>query len=273
DSGPQGRTRGASQFSRAPGQARADSGSTAMTVGALALTLAVQISAPARLATIDVKGEPTRLAWSADGTQLALQTAERDKLGMMNGNLRFYLLSSADGKLTSAQAFPEWADKYWAWKSNNYTPWSSTTTIDIKKDEKTLTATSSPMGGSLAKGGTSGDPNGGSTTPEELARRQYEAQKVNVITLTLMGETVGYFEGMQFIPGYTFGWSPKDLASIAYVNSSGRLAVMDKDGKKQQVDGTKNVLLPAWSVDGTKIVFLQKAAKNKYELCVAAVTK
>ncbi|HJZ76573.1 MAG TPA: hypothetical protein VKE51_32785, partial [Vicinamibacterales bacterium] len=105
------------------------------------------------------------------------------------------------------------------------------------------------------------------------ARRQYEAQKVNVITLTLMGETVGYFEGMQFIPGYTFGWSPKDLASIAYVNSSGRLAVMDKDGKRQLVDGTKNVLLPAWSVDGTKIVFLQKAAKNKYELCVAAVTK
>jgi hypothetical protein len=244
-----------------------------MLITAAALALALQIAAPVKIATIEVKGEPVRLAWTADGTQLAVQTGERDKLGMINNNPRFYLLSAADGKLAPAQAWPDWADKYWAWKSNNYTPWSSTTTIDATSEQKTIAATASPMGGSLAKGGTSGDPNGGGTTADEVARRQYESQKVNVVTLKLMGETVGYFEGMQFIPGYTFGWAPKEVAAIAYVNQGGKLAVMDKDGHKQQSDGTKNVILPAWSVDGSKIAFLQKAGKSKYELYVAAVTR
>jgi hypothetical protein len=242
-----------------------------MILTTLVLTVALQISAPARLSAIDVKGEPTRLAWSADGSQLAVQTAERDKAGMMSGNPRFYIVSAADGKTTSAQAWPDWADKYWSWKSNNYTPWSSTTSIDLKQEQKTLDATSAPMGGALAKGGTAAG-NAGSA-PEDIARHAYEMQKVNTVTLTLMGETVGYFEAMQFIPGYTFGWAPKELAAIAYVNSSGHLAVMDKDRNKQQVDGTKNVLLPAWSVDGTKIAFLEKTGKGKYDLYLAAVAK
>jgi Tol biopolymer transport system component len=48
---------------------------------------------------------------------------------------------------------------------------------------------------------------------------------------------------------------------------------MDKDRNKQQVESTKNPILPAWSTDGSKIAFLQKAGKNKYELYVAAVTR
>jgi len=237
----------------------------------VALALAIQVSAPAKTATLDVKGEPVRLAWAADGGQLAIQTAERDKAGMMTGNPRFYVVSAADGKITNAAAWPDWADKYWAWKSNNYTPWSSTTTIDLKQEQKTLSPTASPTGGALAKGGTASATSG--TSVEEASQHAYGLQTVNTVTLTLMGETVGYFEAMQFIPGYTFGWAPKDLAAIAYVNASGRLAVMDKDKNKQQVDGTKNVILPAWSVDGSKIAFLEKAGKNKYELYFAAVTK
>jgi len=244
-----------------------------MLIPAAVLALSLQIAAPSKVATVEVKGEPIRLAWSADGSQLAIQTGERDKAGMLNNSPRFYVLSAADGKISPAQAWPDWADKYWTWKSNNYTPWSSTTTIDLKADQKTVTATSSPMGGGLAKGGTSGDPNGGSTGADEVARRAYESQKVNVVTLTLLGETVGYFEGMQFIAGYSFGWAPKDLAAIAYVNSSGHLAVMDKDKNKQQVESTKNVILPAWSVDGSKIAFLQRASKGKYDLYLAGVTR
>jgi len=244
-----------------------------MVITAPALALALLVGAPAKTATIELKGEPIRLAWAADGTQLAIATGERDKAGMVNNNPRFYVLSAADGKLAPSPTWPEWADKYWTWKSNNYTPWSSTTAIEAKSDVKTLNATSAPMGGALAKGSPSGDPSGGGTTAEEVARHAYERQQVNVVTLTLMGETVGYFEGVQFIPGYTFGWAPKDLASIAYVTQAGRLAVMDKDGKKQQLDDTKNALLPAWSVDGTKIAFLQRSGKNKYDLFVAPVTK
>ncbi len=244
-----------------------------MMITPLTLALAVQIAAPAKIATVDVKGEPIRLAWAADGTQLAMQTAERDKAGMITGNPRFYVIAAADGKVSNAQAWPDWADKYWTWKSNQYTPWSATTTIDVKQDQKTLSATAAPMGGDLAKGATSGDPNGGGSAAADVASHAYGSQKINVTTLTLMGETVGVFEGMQFIPGYTFGWAPKDLASVAYVNRSGHLAVMDKDGKKQQIDGTKDVLLPGWSVDGSKIAFLQKSGKNKYDLWLAAVTR
>ncbi|HEY2432582.1 MAG TPA: hypothetical protein VGI12_07900 [Vicinamibacterales bacterium] len=241
-----------------------------MTMAVIAVTVAVQIGAPTKAATLEVKGEPIRLAWSEDGSQLAVQTAERDKAGMMTVNPRFYLVAVGNGSVTSAPAWPEWADKYWAWKSNNAAPWSAATTIDLKQDQKTMSATSAPMGGSLAKGGTA-SPTAG-TAAEDVASHAYGSQTVNTVTLTLLGETVGYFEGMQFIPGYTFGWSPKDLASIAYVNGGGHLAVMDKDKGRQQVDGTKNVLLPAWSADGAKIAFLEKAGK-KYELYLAPVTR
>jgi hypothetical protein len=244
-----------------------------MTTAVLAFALAIQIGAPAKTTTLEVKGEPIRLAWAEDGSRLAVQTAERDKAGMMTGNPRFYIVSTADGKMTSAPAWPDWADKYWTWKSNNHTPWSSTTSIDLKQEQKTLSATSSPMGGVLAKGGTTADAGGGTTTASDVATHAYGTQTVNTVTLTLMGETVGYFEAMQFIPGYTFGWAPTDLASIAYVNHSGRLAVMDKDGHKQQVDSTRDVILPAWSEDGAKIAFLQKAGKNKYDLYVAPVSR
>jgi hypothetical protein len=246
-----------------------------MLITTAALTIAIQIGAPAKVATLDtdkLKGEPTQLSWSADGTQFALQTSERDKTGMTR-NPRVYVLAAGDGKATPVDAVPEWAEKYWTWKSNQFAPWPGETKIDVMQDRKTVTSTSAPMGGSLAKGGTSGDPNGGGTTADEVASNKAQSQTLNVVTLKLMGETVGYFEGVQFLAGYTFGWAPKDVAAIAYVNGSGRLAVMEKDGQKQQVEGTKGVLLPAWSVDGTKIAFLQKAGKNKYDLYVATVTR
>ena len=241
-----------------------------MLVTTTALAIAIQVAAPVKTATIELKGEPTRLSWSGDGAELAIQTAERDDRGMTK-NPRNYLVAVAGGKLSNADASPEWADKYWTWKSDRLAPWAPSVGIDIKQEQKTVSSTSSPMGGSLAKGGTSGDPNSG-TTADEATQHKLNSQTLNVITLTLLGETVGYFEGVQFIPGYTFGWAPKDVAAIAYINRSGRLAVMDKDGNKQQVDSTKGVMLPAWSLDGTKIAFLQKTGKNKYDLFVAAVT-
>jgi hypothetical protein len=50
-----------------------------MLITAAAVALALQIATPARIATLELKGEPIRLAWSADGAQLAIQTGERDK--------------------------------------------------------------------------------------------------------------------------------------------------------------------------------------------------
>jgi hypothetical protein len=237
------------------------------------IVLALQISAPSLVATIDtgkLKGEPTQLAWSADGTKLFLQTSERDAVGMTK-NHRYFVMSAADGKPEAVKAPPDWATEYWTWKANQYAPGSSTFGIELKEDQRTVSATASPMGGDLARGGvdTSG---GGGTTASDVVGRAAQTQKQRVVTLTLKGENVGEFVGQQFLVGYTFGWSPRDRV-IAYTHSSGRLGVMDEQGNKQQVDGTKNVILPAWSPDGARIAFLQRAGKNKYELFIAGVTK
>ena len=240
-----------------------------MLITTAVLALSIQIGAPARLTTIEVKGEPTQLSWSADGAQLAIQTGERDKVGMMR-NPRFYVLSAADGKLSNVPASPDWADKYWTWKSNQFAPWSPALGIDIKSDRKTISATSAPMGGSLAKGGGA-DATAG-TTMDDAVSAKTQSQILNVVTLSLMGETIGYFEGVQFMPGFTFGWAPKEVAAIAYVNSSGHLAVMDKDKNKLQVESTRGVLLPAWSVDGGRIAFMQKAGK-RFEVYIAPVSR
>jgi len=237
-----------------------------------AAALTVQISTPALATNIDtgkMKGEPTQLSWSEDGSQLFIQTNERDDQQMII-KPRYYVLTPANGKISSVDAPPAWAADYWTWKSNQFAPGSTTFGIDIKKDEQKLSSTSAPMGGDLARGGT--DTGGGGTSAGDVASARAQTQSQNVFSLSLKGETVGEFVGTQFLPGYTFGWSPQSLGMIAYVNHGGHLAVMDRDGKKQQVESTKNVLLPAWSPDGSKIAFLQKSGKNKYDLFVAAVT-
>jgi hypothetical protein len=238
------------------------------------LALAVQVSAPALISSIDtgkLKGEPTQLAWSPDGTKLFLQTSERDTKGMVT-NPRFFIMSVTEGKPEAVDAPPGWATEYWTWKSNKYAPGSKTFGVDVKEDQRKAVATSSPMGGALAKGSVSGDPGGGGTSAEEAASRANQTQTLHVFVLTLNGETVGEFVNQQFLPGYTFGWSPQPLGLVAYANQSGKLALLDPQGKKQQVDGTRDVILPAWSPDGSKIVFLQRAGKKKFDLYVVTVT-
>jgi hypothetical protein len=239
------------------------------------LALAVQLSAPARISTIDtgkLKGEPTQLAWSPDGTQLFLQTSERDATGMIK-NPRFFVMSAGDGKPEPVDAPPAWVTEYWTWKSNKYAPGSKTVGVEVKEDQRQAVATASPMGGALAKGSPSGDPGGGGTSAEEVASRAAQTHKLHVFTLTLNGENVGEFINQQFLPGYTFGWSPQSIAMVAYRNQTGKLGLMSVEGgRKQQIDSTKDVILPAWSIDGSKIAFLQRAGKNKFDLYVVTVT-
>jgi Tol biopolymer transport system component len=109
---------------------------------------------------------------------------------------------------------------------------------------------------------------------EEASSRAAQTQKLHVFVLTLNGENVGEFVNQQFLPGYTFGWSPQALAMVAYRNQAGKLGVMSLEGRsKQQIDSTKDVILPAWSLDGSKIAFLQRTGKSKFDLYVINVAQ
>ena len=233
----------------------------------------VQVSAPAQIgSSLDagkLKGEPIKLAWSPDGTKLFLETAGRDKVGMAI-NPRSYVMSAADGKPEAVDAPPAWVAEYWAWKSGQASPASSTFRIDFKDEYKTVTAVSAPRGGDLAKGGVDAGGTGG-TTANDIAMQAQQTQKVHVVVYTLKGETIGEFVGQQALHGYTFGWSPAAQGLMAYGNQAGRLTLMDRQGQRQEIDGTKSVILPAWSNDGSKIAFLQKNGKNKYDVFVVTV--
>ncbi len=115
------------------------------------------------------------------------------------------------------------------------------------------------------------NPNGGGTSIDDVTMRTQQLQKQQVITLMLKNEIVGEFVNQQFLPGYTFGWAPQSVGMIAYCSETGHVIVMDEHGEKQELAGTKDALLPAWSPDGTRIALLQKSGKKKYDVVVVEV--
>jgi len=245
----------------------------ALASAALPQTAAVQaasltFSAPRLVAALDkIKGEPIQLAWSADGTELYVETGSRTRIGTFE-NQKHYLVTAADGKIKNVDAAPQWATDYQTWKANKWAPGARTFAIDITEDKRTERAVSAPVGGALAKGGESGASVGNMDAATDAA---LSSQVQHVITLKLKGETVGEYVDTQFVPGYTYSWAPQSLGTaIAYTNTEGRLAVMDQQSGKKTVPSTSRVMTPAWSDSGKQIAFIQKDGK-KFALYVTDV--
>ena len=231
----------------------------------------VTLSSPTTLTTLDMdqlKGSPSRMAWSPDLTQIYLQTIE----GPFHQPkaVRHYLVTAADGKVNSVQGEPEWFSAYWSVKSHKSSPDAPSVEIALSSENKREKTTSVPRGGDLARGGADTGETG-SSAGEALAAAN-NSQTVTVHTMKLHGQAIGEFVNSVIVPGLTFAWAPKGTQAIAYADpKGGKIYLMDPNGKKQDLDGTKDALLPMWSHDAKKLAWLQKDGKKKFELKIADI--
>jgi hypothetical protein len=235
-----------------------------MQVGSLTVAPATKAG---EIDTDEQKGQPSRLAWSPDGTELYVQMMD-GPFGKPGAKLTHHVFTIEKAKRQEVEAEPAWVSDYWTSKSGQASPDGPGFKIDLKSEARTQKTVSAPMGGDLARGGGVGG-DGGTTSAGDAMAAAYNQQTVPVNTMLLHGEIVGEFVNSVIVPGLTFGWGPKGSNVIAYANKSGRLVIMDSKGKKQELTETKDAILPAWSPDGSRLAWLQKDGKKKYELRIA----
>ncbi len=229
----------------------------------------LRFSTASAVTTVDMeelKGAPSRLAWSPDGAWLYLQTLEGG-FGQPDPVLHHYLLSARDGRREDLQVEPEWASQYWTAKSGQTSPDEPPLKIELITERQKQQTTSLPRGGGLARGST--DP--GMTETDEVS--MIAAQSVIVITLRLQDEVVGQFTNAVLVPGLTYGWGPMGAKVIAFAaQKTGRVVVMDDRGQKQEIAESRNAILPAWSPDGDRIAWLQKDDGRRFRIQVSRVS-
>ena len=221
----------------------------------------VKVGPPATVTELDLgklKGELREIGWSPDGAQLYVQTVDGDP---RSAKRRHYLVPAAGGATTATDAQPEWAAAYWEFKSDRTAPGIGSLMIDLRETlEKVKIGTGSGRPGEM------GIPAGISI--DKIAEGQHE----NVARFTLLGETISEFVNEVPIPGLMFSWGPSGSGTIAYTDrETGHLLLLDQHKHKQTVAGIKDALLPAWSIDGTRLAWVQKAGRKKYTLFTAPV--
>ena len=240
-------------------------------VGQLAVTR------PAAIFEIDLdkaKGQPSKLAWSPDGKQLYMELLE-SQFGK-GGKTHHLVIDAATGKEKSVDAVPAWAAAAWTKKSGQMSPDDPSFKIGVETTQRQERSVSAPMGGDLARGGppSGGDIGGGAggTSSGEAIAAAAATQLVTVHTMKLAGETIGEFANTVIVPGLTFGWGPAGTKVIVFAKpKSGELVIMDGSKKKQEIDGTKDALLPAFSEDGARLAWVKKDGRKKFQLLVADV--
>ena len=153
-----------------------------------------------------LKGPLVRqLAWSPDQTELYLQTYEANRDASVR-NTFHYVIPAAGGAPRQVDTPPSWAVAYFQWKSGQASPDDPTWKIEVSSEKKIQSATSIPMGGDLARGG-SVDPTGGIAV-ESVTAAVNQSGNVSIYSMLLSGEVVGYWENHPIVPGLTFGWAP-----------------------------------------------------------------
>ncbi len=241
-------------------------GSTSIDVSALS------VGAPKSVAELDLgklKGEPRQLAWSADAAQFYVQTIERKGKQEVPHH---YVVAATDGSVTPADAEPGWATQYWSFKSDRYAPGLPSLVIDVKQSvENVKYGTGSAGASDPTSGGLNGE-NKDSMSANNVAKAS-QSQHLDVTALVLLDQTIGRGANEKPTPGTTFSWGPSGSGAIAFADEDGRLILLDSQKRKQRIAGTKGACLPAWSEDGSRLAWLAKSGRNKYQLSWATVTR
>ena len=227
----------------------------AVCVPALPLTQSFGVEPPTFVAELQgssLKGVPSQLSWSPDNTTLSLQTLEGDSAPMKT---RYYLIRLSDGQLRGIDAAADWAAPYWNWKSARTPPGRPELVVQVETQHQGGGIPTQSLRDKAANRGL-----------DNAVAAQNAVGGALVRVLTLNGEAIGRYVNQPLVPGTTFGWSPQSLHAVAYVKADGRLGLMDLDGSKVDVDTAKGVFLPAWSPDGSRVVYLQKKGRRDYEL-------
>ncbi|HJZ71187.1 MAG TPA: hypothetical protein VKE51_05570 [Vicinamibacterales bacterium] len=229
---------------------------------------ALRVASPVLVAELDLgelKGTLRQIGWAPDRSQLYVQTAE----GRPDSpKLHHYLVSVTGGAVAPAADPPEWARDYWAYKSDRFAPGMGSLFIDVKQSLETMKYGTGSAG--LIEGE---DRSGNVSIGSQNLDRAAVHDKVHVVRLMLLDEAVSEFVNETPVPGLMFGWGPAGSGAIAFTDRDGRLFLFDRTRHKATVSGAKNALLPAWSTDGSRLVWAQKNAKKKYLLMVAAVSR
>lgn len=227
----------------------------------------LQITPPAVVVDIDagqVHGTPIELAWAPDSGSWYLETIEGTGPTAKHHS---FLIAVGDKAPRSVNAAPDWAATYWQFKSNRAAPAHPQTMIQV---DSTKQADAIPVQSLSQK--AAGASNGGVALQGQVDRAIDSANAAIVQRLTVDGTTISQLVDEPLIPGLTFGWAPEKYDAIAFRNEHHHgLSLYRLGGTPVEVNDTKEILLPAWSPDGTRVVFLERIGKKKYEMAQVKV--
>jgi hypothetical protein len=232
----------------------------------------VSLGAPQTIVQIDtgkMRGEPRRLAWSADGSQLYVETVERDGGGSVKAT-HGALITVADKAMKNVGQAPVWVGVYWLWKSGQASPAAPAFKIAVAQRQESVRSTSAPTGGALAKGGTA-DPGAGSSAID-VSSAANNTQQRTIFDLKVKDELIGEWVNEAVVPGENFTWAPAPSHFLAYAkNGGGPLLLLDDQARKQALAGAKDAVLPAWSESGAQLAWLEKKDKKHYDVMIGAI--
>ncbi len=233
----------------------------------------VVLAAPSVVTVLDTderQGHPTRLAWSPDAGQLYIRTTRMDRWA--NEKNRHFVITMADGVVREVEAEPAWASASWAAKSSLAAPGVPDLRIVMEVREERRTATGIVSAGAMA--GNASDPSLGAALGPQgaaIAASVLQGQMVRVTTLKLKGQLLGRFENVPMVPGLTYGWGAAASGLLAYSDNKRKLFLLDGQGHRRAVAGTKEAWLPAWSADLSRLAVIDRVGKKKYEVKVFTV--